>query len=43
MALRPLLRNRAGFLSVNLDAGEVVRAGVRDDLRDESVHRLRSV
>jgi urea transport system ATP-binding protein len=28
---------------VILDAGEVVRSGVRDDLRDESVHRLLSV
>jgi urea transport system ATP-binding protein len=28
---------------VILDAGEVVRAGVRDDLRDESLHRLLSV
>jgi len=28
---------------VILDAGEVVRAGVKDDLRDESVHRLLSV
>lgn len=28
---------------VILDAGEVVRAGQRDDLRDESVHRLLAV
>jgi urea transport system ATP-binding protein len=28
---------------VILDAGEVVRAGVREDLRDRSVHRLLSV